>query len=118
MKTISTKNNNSINSFRFINSLSKVLNGNENIVTDMGTSFTCTMQSFKTKAKQRLFTSSGIAAMGFGLPGIIGAYFEIKTNYQFVLLEMVGLCLIFKNFKLWLIIKCQLKSLLLIMVAI
>ena len=74
------KNNNSINSFRFINSLSKVLNGNENIVTDMGTSFTCTMQSFKTKAKQRLFTSSGIAAMGFGLPGIIGAYFGDKNK--------------------------------------
>ena len=48
------KINNSINSFRFINSLSKVLNGNENIVTDMGTSFTCTMQSFKIKNKQRL----------------------------------------------------------------
>ena len=60
--------------------MSKVLNGNENIVTDMGTSFTCTMQSFKTKAKQRLFTSSGIAAMGFGLPGIIGAYFGDKNK--------------------------------------
>ena len=74
------KINNSINSFRFINSLSKVLKGNENIVTDMGTSFTCTMQSFKTKKKQRLFTSSGIAAMGFGLPGIIGAYFADKNK--------------------------------------
>ena len=69
-----------INSFRFIESLSKNLNGNENIVTDMGTSFTCTMQSFKTKKKQRLFTSSGIAAMGFGLPGIIGAFFGDKTK--------------------------------------
>ena len=74
------KKTNSINSFRFINSLSKILNGNENIVTDMGTSFTCTMQSFKTKKKQRLFTSSGIAAMGFGLPGIIGAYFADKKK--------------------------------------
>ncbi len=74
------KKNNFINSFRFINSLSKVLNGNENIVTDMGTSFTCTMQSFKTKKNQRLFTSSGIAAMGFGLPGIIGAYFANKKK--------------------------------------
>jgi acetolactate synthase-1/2/3 large subunit len=40
---------NFINSFNFINELSKTLNGNENIVTDMGTSFTCTMQAFKTK---------------------------------------------------------------------
>ena len=69
-----------INSFRFINNLSKILTGKENIVTDMGTSFTCTMQSFKTKKNQRLFTSSGIAAMGFGLPGIIGAYFADKKK--------------------------------------
>ncbi len=74
------KNKNFVNSFRFINSLSKVLSGNENIVTDMGTSFTCTMQSFKTKKNQRLFTSSGIAAMGFGLPGIIGTFFADKKK--------------------------------------
>ena len=74
------KNKNYINSFRFINSLSAVLKGQENIITDMGTSFTCTMQSFKTKKNQRLFTSSGIAAMGFGLPGVIGAYFADKTK--------------------------------------
>ena len=38
-----------INSFNFINHLSRNLNERNNIVTDMGTSFTCTMQSFKTK---------------------------------------------------------------------
>ena len=74
------KEQNSVNSFRFINSLSRILVGKENIVTDMGTSFTCTMQSFKTKKNQRLFTSSGIAAMGFGLPGVIGAYFANKKK--------------------------------------
>ncbi len=71
---------NYINSFNFIKTLSKNLRGNENIVTDMGTSFTCTMQSFQQKKKQRLFTSSGIAAMGFGLPGLIGAYFANKKK--------------------------------------
>ncbi len=75
-----SKNKNFINSFRFINILSSILKGSENIVTDMGTSFTCTMQSFKTKKNQRLFTSSGIAAMGFGLPGVIGAYFADKNK--------------------------------------
>ena len=74
------RNKNFVNSFRFINSLSKVLKGKENIVTDMGTSFTCTMQAFKTKKNQRLFTSSGIAAMGFGLPGIIGTFFADKKK--------------------------------------
>ena len=74
------KDENFINSFRFIKSLSKTLKGQENIVTDMGTSFTCTMQSFKIKKGQRLFTSSGIAAMGFGLPGTLGAYFADKKR--------------------------------------
>tara|TARA_Y100000591_G_C21845837_1_gene708681 strand:- start:1268 stop:3046 length:1779 start_codon:yes stop_codon:yes gene_type:complete len=75
-----TSPKNYINSFNFIKLLSKSLKGNENIVTDMGTSFTCTMQSFQAKKKQRLFTSSGIAAMGFGLPGLIGTYFADKKK--------------------------------------
>ena len=74
------ENKNFINSFRFIKSLSNKLKGGENIVTDMGTSFTCTMQTFKIKKNQRLFTSSGIAAMGFGLPGMIGSYFADKKK--------------------------------------
>lgn len=66
---------NKINSFRFIKILSENLKGGETIITDMGTSFTCTMQSFETKKNQRLFTSSGLAAMGFGIPGAIGSYY-------------------------------------------
>ncbi len=62
-----------VNSFYFIDILSQKLNEEAVIVTDMGTSFTCTMQTFKVKAGQRLFTSSGHASMGFGLPGAIGA---------------------------------------------
>lgn len=69
------KKANKINSFRFIKILSENLSGNETIVTDMGTSFTCTMQSFEIKKGQRLFTSSGLAAMGFGIPGAIGSYY-------------------------------------------
>ncbi len=61
------------NSFRFIDELSKKLRRDDLVVTDMGTSFTCTMQTFKAKDKQRLFTSSGLASMGYGLPAAIGA---------------------------------------------
>ena len=43
------------------------------VVTDMGTSFTCTMQAFQAKNNQRLWTSSGLASMGYGLPAAIGA---------------------------------------------
>ncbi len=69
------KKSKKINSFNFINDLSKACNGNESIVTDMGTSFSCTMQTFsiKNSKKQRLYTSSGLAAMGFGLPGAVGS---------------------------------------------
>lgn len=62
-----------INSFYFIDYLSEHLSNDAIVVTDMGTSFTCTMQTFKIKKGQRLFTSSGHASMGFGLPGVIGA---------------------------------------------
>ncbi len=62
-----------INSFYFIDVLSEKLRSDSVVVTDMGTSFTCTMQSLRMKAGQRLFTSSGHASMGFGLPGAIGA---------------------------------------------
>ena len=62
-----------VNSFYFINVLSANLDGSAVVVTDMGTSFTCTMQTFEAKEGQRLFTSSGHASMGFGLPGAIGA---------------------------------------------
>lgn len=76
-----TKKSRFINSFLFIEELNNVLGDNSTIVTDMGTSFTCTMQSFKKKFKnQRLFTSSGLAPMGFGLPGAIGAYFSDKKK--------------------------------------
>jgi acetolactate synthase-1/2/3 large subunit len=53
--------------------MSKKLKANDIVVTDMGTSFTCTMQSFKAKDHQRIFTSSGLASMGYGLPAAIGA---------------------------------------------
>lgn len=70
-----SENSRTVNSFYFIDVLAEKLDNSAVIVTDMGTSFTCTMQTFKTKHGQRLFTSSGHASMGFGLPGAIGASF-------------------------------------------
>jgi acetolactate synthase-1/2/3 large subunit len=69
------KNTNRINSFYFMEVLSSKLTNNNVIVTDMGTSYTCTMQSLQMNGKARLFTSSACCSMGFGLPGAIGAYF-------------------------------------------
>lgn len=79
-----------INSFYFIDRLSKVISDNACIVTDMGTSFTCTMQTMNLKKNQRLFTSSGLAAMGFGLPGAIGASFADLHNQQIICISGDG----------------------------
>jgi len=69
------KNKNRINSFYFMEVLSDKLVDNNIVVTDMGTSYTCSMQSLKMNGKNRLFTSSTQASMGFGLPGAIGSHF-------------------------------------------
>lgn len=70
------KNNKSkINSFYFMEVLSDKLTEDSVVVTDMGTSFTCSMQSLKMNGSSRLFTSSSQSSMGYGLPGAIGSYF-------------------------------------------
>ena len=69
-----------LNSYHFIDVLSDVLNDKDVIVTDMGLSFVGTHQAFKIKKGQRLFTNSGHAPMGWGLPAAIGAYFATKDS--------------------------------------
>jgi acetolactate synthase-1/2/3 large subunit len=78
-------NTEKINSFYFMEILSSKLKDNDIIVTDMGTSYTCTMQSLQMNGKSRLFTSSACCAMGFGLPGAIGAYFA-DTSKNIILI--------------------------------
>lgn len=62
-----------INSYWFIERLSQNLDKDTIIVTDMGTSLTCTHAAIKLKEGQRILTSTGLGEMGFGLPGAIGA---------------------------------------------
>jgi acetolactate synthase-1/2/3 large subunit len=62
-----------INSYVFIDKLSKYLEHNHIIVTDMGASLTCTHATIKLKNGQKMMTSTGLGEMGFGLPGAIGA---------------------------------------------
>jgi acetolactate synthase-1/2/3 large subunit len=69
-----------IDSYEAIRLLSELIAPNATLVTDMGTSFTCTMQAFKNERTTRLFTSSGTSSMGFGLPGAIGAYFADRNR--------------------------------------
>jgi acetolactate synthase-1/2/3 large subunit len=62
-----------LNSYFFIDKLSDFLNDDEIVVTDMGTSLTCTHATIKLKKNQRLITSTGLGEMGFGIPGAVGA---------------------------------------------
>ena len=69
-----------INSYYFIENLSSCLSNRASIITDMGLSFVGTHQAFKIKRGQKLFTNSGHAPMGWGLPASIGAYFSDKKR--------------------------------------
>jgi acetolactate synthase-1/2/3 large subunit len=69
-----------IDSYEVVELLSRMIEPKSTLVTDMGTSFTCTMQAFRNFQKTRLFTSSGTSSMGFGLPGAIGAYYADKSR--------------------------------------
>ena len=70
----------SVNTYYFIDLLSEELKEDDIIVTDMGMSFQCTMQGMKLKKGQRLFTQSGLASMGYGLPAAIGACIANKKK--------------------------------------
>jgi acetolactate synthase-1/2/3 large subunit len=69
-----------IDSYQVIEKLSVTIENNATLVTDMGTSFTCTMQAFKNLRNSRVFTSCGTSSMGFGLPGAVGAFFADKER--------------------------------------
>lgn len=69
-----------VNSYVFVEKLCDQLNHKDIVVTDMGTSLSCTMQTFKIKKGQKLFTNTGFAPMGFGLPAAIGAWYASQND--------------------------------------
>lgn len=63
-----------INTYNFINCLSKVLTMDDVIIpASSGSAAEITMQTFKVKQGQRIINSPGLGSMGFGLPQAIGA---------------------------------------------
>lgn len=63
-----------VNPYVFVDILSDELDENDVVVIDgTGTVFYTGFQAFKVKERQRLVSSTGIAAMGTGLPESIGA---------------------------------------------
>ena len=62
-----------VNPYVFIDSLSKSLNKKDVIIADDGGHLTWTLQSFKIKLGQKLFSAFGNSPMGYALPASIGA---------------------------------------------
>ena len=73
----------------FIEKLSEKLSSKDIIATDMGLSFTGTHQAFKVR-RTKLYTNSGHAPMGWGLPAAIGAYFSGKKISRVICLAGEG----------------------------
>lgn len=63
-----------INSFDFVENLSRVSDDTDIVIPcSSGGAFTVMMQAFSLKGKQRMLTNKGLASMGYGLAGAIGA---------------------------------------------
>jgi len=62
-----------VNPYVLMDKLSKTLNKNDIIIADDGGHLTWTIQSFKIKFGQKLFSAFGNSPMGYSLPASIGA---------------------------------------------
>ncbi|MBQ8140676.1 MAG: thiamine pyrophosphate-binding protein [Clostridia bacterium] len=61
-----------INPYIFIDTLFDCLDSSDRIITGNGSACVITFQVAKIKQGQRMFTNSGCAAMGYGLPAALG----------------------------------------------
>jgi acetolactate synthase-1/2/3 large subunit len=69
-----------VNPYGFIDLLSKKLSNKDVIITDDGGHLTWTIQAFKIKKGQRLFSAFGNSPMGYAFPAAIGASIANKNE--------------------------------------
>lgn len=69
-----------INPYIFIDKLFERLTPDDRIVCGNGSACVVTFQAAKIKQGQRMFTNSGCAAMGYGLPAALGAAVSDNTR--------------------------------------
>jgi acetolactate synthase-1/2/3 large subunit len=75
-----------VSHYAFMEELSKIIPDNHHIVTSDGSANVVTMQVLDLKGDQRLFTNTGCAPMGYGLPAAIGA----SIHHNIICLEGDG----------------------------
>jgi acetolactate synthase-1/2/3 large subunit len=73
VKNIYYKQKKFVNPYCFIDRLSKKLNKKDIIITDDGGHLTWTIQAFKVKKGQRVFSAFGNSPMGYAFPAALGA---------------------------------------------
>jgi acetolactate synthase-1/2/3 large subunit len=71
---------NYVNPYCFIDKLSDRLNKKDIVLTDDGGHLTWTIQAFKVKKGQRVFSAFGNSPMGYALPAALGASFANKKK--------------------------------------
>ncbi len=81
---------NYINPFDFVEKLSENLSGSDVIIPcSSGGAFTTMMQAFNQKSGQLIVSNKGLASMGYGLSGAIGAVYA-NPNKRVILVEGDG----------------------------
>jgi acetolactate synthase I/II/III large subunit len=74
----------------FVEQLSRLLDGSDVVIPcSSGSAFTVMMQTFAQKEGQRIVSNKGLASMGYGLSGAIGAAFAAKGR-RTILIEGDG----------------------------
>ncbi len=66
---------NEVNPYVFMDVLSRETKEGDIVITDAGGNLTWTMQGYKVKKNQKLFSAFNHSPMGYSLPASIGAYF-------------------------------------------
>jgi acetolactate synthase-1/2/3 large subunit len=80
VKKIYYSQKNYVNPYYFIERLSDKLNKKDIVLTDDGGHLTWTIQAFKVKKGQRVFSAFGNSPMGYAFPAALGASFANKKK--------------------------------------
>lgn len=79
-----------INPYALMDLINNKSKSSDVIVTSDGSAAVVSSQALKIKGKQRLYSNSGAASMGYGLPAAIGACFAKKESQNVICIEGDG----------------------------
>ena len=104
-----------VNPYVFMNELSKKSKPGDIVITDAGATLTWTMQGYKIRNRQLLFSAFNHSPMGYALPASIGAQFAAPAKRVICIIGDGGMQMNVRNWKRLNITGCLSRFLLLIM---